>query len=64
MWKEADVKIKRLEGALLSAFKIISLIYERIHGREYGPNRDILGYDGSDAKRIAEHADKCDLLAS
>jgi hypothetical protein len=58
VWNEANITHDQFELALSTSFDILAELHRLITGVSY----DTWKYDGSDAKVIAEHADKHQLL--
>jgi hypothetical protein len=58
IWHDANITHDQFDAALSSSFNIIGELHFLIMGKPF----ETWNYDGSDAKVIAEHADKHQLL--
>jgi hypothetical protein len=59
LWKEAGLTREELEKAIDASLRLLCALHKEIRGAEF----HVPYYDGSDARRIAEHAYKYDLLS-
>jgi hypothetical protein len=59
IWTKADLTERQFEDGVDASLRLLSVLYKDLHGSEYPFPR----YDGSDARRIAEHAYKSNLLS-
>ena len=59
LWKEAGLTRGELERAIDASLRLLCALYKEIRGAEF----HIPYYDGTDARRMAEHAYEHDLLS-
>jgi hypothetical protein len=59
LWKEAALSRGELERAIDASLRLLCALHKEIRGTEFR----VPYYDGSDARRIAEHAYEHDLLS-
>jgi hypothetical protein len=52
VWRQAGIRGRELESAIDAALRLLCVLHKEIRGAEY----PVPYYDGSDARKIAEHA--------